>query len=244
MKNLILFPICFFLFQIQKTEAQVVLDPYQYPGQQISIPAGDVTFAEYIAVLLEHGDYLLIDTCDMYFTQGPSSHFTSQSLRRIRLLVDGEVRLTEWMLPFGEYWQFYPMEYLGFPTEDKDTALFTFVADVPDTTSAVPYAGDYLVTTLCCRYHFASNTSQSFETNTSSSQLISVLSSPASVRELSLKNIPVLAGGGSIFVREPGVMLFDVCGREISTYVEGLIFVSPGFYYWKQGTKGEGIMVR
>ena len=78
----------FFILFNQSVFAQVVLDPYQYPGQEIDIPIMDVSFAEYIVVLEDHADTAVIDGCDMYFQTALTSHFTSQSLRRIQVFID------------------------------------------------------------------------------------------------------------------------------------------------------------
>jgi hypothetical protein len=232
---------CFFLFQNQKTNAQVILDPYQYQDQEINVPASDLTFAEYIGVLFPDDDYLLIDTCDMYFQT--FGNFTSQSLRKIRLLVNGEEKMMQMSLPMGDHWQFYPNEYLGFPYGNQDTVLFTFVADIPGDIFTVPYVGDHLTTLLTCKYHFASNAFQSFSTNTTTGQTITVTSSNVGIEEFNQNKIPVAVLEGKIFIFEEGVNIFDTIGQQINSGTESEIFVPRGFYYWEQGDKKKGKII-
>lgn len=235
MKNFFLFLICFLLFQIQKTNGQVTIYQSPYVDQQITIPVSDITFAEFVLRSPEYNTYLLIDTCDMNFLTVFPDVFSPQSFRRIQLFVNGEVRMMQMFLPQGNHWQFYPMEYLGFPYGNEDSTLFTFVADIPDTTSNFPNVGESIATVLSCRYHFANNTGESYQTEQTTGQTLYVHSSISGIEEI-VNQKPFVSGTtGSVFVFDAPLWITDLSGRVVVLAEEnGIYSLSSGMYTWEK----------
>lgn len=232
----------FFLFFHQCTIAQVVIEESPYIDQQISVPIADKTFAEYLLRSQSKDTYLLVDTCDMQFVYSPTGIFSGQSLRRVQLFVDGELRMMQMFLPNENHWQLYPNEYLGFPYGNQDSTLFTFVADIPDTTLSFPQTtGEYLRTILTCRYHFATNTTESFETNTETGQTLVISSITSGVPEFEAKKLPVGVDDGRILILDPPVEIRNSLSQRLSV-LDGQLYVNvePGFYFYtKRYPKGE-----
>ncbi len=244
MKNFVLFFVftfSFFLFQCQKMYAQVTVEQSEYVDQQISVPISDITFAEYVLRSQENDMYLLIDTCDMTFLTIFPDVFSPQSFRRIQLFVNGEVRMMQMFLPQGNHWQFYPMEYLGFPYGSEDSTLFTFVADIPDTSSSFPNIGESIATVLSCRYHFATNTGQNYQTEEVTGQTLYVYSTTLGIEETTNQKVFVSGAVGKIFVFDAPLWITDLSGRVIVVAEEnGEYYVSSGTYILQKKTK-EGI---
>lgn len=221
----------FFLFSHQSTIAQVTIEESPYIDQQIEVPIADKTFAEYLLRSQSKDTYLLVDTCDMQFVYSPTGIFSAQSLRRIQLFVDGELRMMQMFLPNENHWQFYPNEYLGFPYGDEDSTLFTFVADIPDTTASFPDVGESIATVLSCRYHFANNTGQSYQTEQTTGQTLYVYSSISGIEEIINQKVFVSGTVGNIFVFDAPLWITDLSGRVVAIAEEnGTYSVSPGVY--------------
>ncbi len=204
----------------------------------MSIPITDLGVAEYQLKSDSANTYLLVDTCTMEFIYSPSGTFTPQSLRKIQLLINGELRMMQMFLPPGNIWQFYPNQYLGFPQGERDSALLTFVCEIPDTTTFFPQSiGEYLRTKLTCRYHFASNTGESFETNTATGQTITISSIVSSIEEIVNQKIPASGSVGQIFIFDAPLWVIDITGRVVVIAEEnGVHNLSPGIYLWEKKT--------
>ncbi len=239
MKNFVLFlSLSFFLFQCQKIHAQVTVEQSEYFDQQISVPVDNITFAEYVLRSEINNTYLLIDTCDMTFLTVFLDTFSSQSFRRIQLFVNGELRMMQMFLPTGNHWQFYPMEYLGFPYGNEDSTLFTFVADIPDTSSSFPNIGESIATVLSCRYHFATNTGQSYQTEEVTGQTLYVYSTTLVIEETINQKVFVSGAVGKIFVFDAPLWITDLSGRVVCIAEENdICYLEPGMYAWEKKTE-------
>lgn len=233
-----IFSVWFFVLASQTTIAQVILDPYQYPGQEIHIPILDVAFAEYIVVLQNHIDTATIVGCDMYFQSSITSNFTSQSLQRIQVFIDGEVMITEMSLSPGEHWEFFPGGYIDSLYGSKDTVLLTFVSDIPDTIAPTPLVGEYLSTTLSCRYRLQSDTLQTLETNTSGGQTLVVTSVAVGIDEFGMSKLPIgVTDDGYILILNPPVEIKNVLGEQLHIPNDDLyLHVSSGLYFFTKKT--------
>lgn len=233
--SLLVLPMVFgIFFLVEKIHAQVTIVPSPYLDQNIHVPITDLCFGEHQIKSDSNHTYLLIDTCNMEFMMTPGGNFVPQSLRKIQLFINGELRMMQMFLPQGAVWQFYPMQYLGFPQGEQDSALFTFVAEIPDTTNFFPHTlGEFIRTKLTCRYHFSDNSFESFGTNTATGQTIIISSVTSGIEEIVNRSVSVRGGEGKMFVYENPLWIFDGSGRMILVAEEpGIYLLTPGYYLW------------